>query len=330
MQDGSDNLNSLIDIMSCVAGILVIVLAVSVVEVGSIGSVEVEAVTAAQRELRRVTELRSTLGKRWQEDEAQALQANRQELARLLHGTSETRRQLESSASALEQAEGGIEQSVKERRQQVATLERLVGEAQEELERALAARVPPTLERPATSTVRLPDPRPAPPDSEAVVFLCRFGRVLAEDEMWDQLVVGVRDALGWNGPIPVSTLAGQVKKVQQYFNRNVVGNNDLRWRMVIDSPLLFAVLEWRRQEAGETLAQIAAADSHFRERITAIDPRSHYVQFVVWSDSFESYLRARKITEEAGLGAGWIVYDFEEEVRLNLFAEGGSAPNPLD
>jgi hypothetical protein len=121
-----------------------------------------------------------------------------------------------------------------------------------------------------------------------------------------------------------------MKKVQRYFDSNIVGNNDLRWRMEIDGALLFAVVEWRRQEAGETLAQVVAPKSRFRQRITAIDPRSHYVRFFVWGDSFESYLAAREITEAAGLGAGWVAYDLAEKIRVNLFAESSETPNPLD
>jgi hypothetical protein len=106
-----------------------------------------------------------------------------------------------------------------------------------------------------------------------------------------------------------------------------VGNQALRWHVLDLGPgLLFAQLEWRQRDYGETLDVLERSGSVYRREILRYNPRRIYFRFFVWDDSFEVYLEARKIATEAGFSAGWIALAEHEPIRENLLQRGARRP----
>lgn len=136
--------------------------------------------------------------------------------------------------------------------------------------------------------VRLPDPRPAPPTAGELKVFCRKGRV---------------------------------------FDPRFVGNELLRWRMLDDAGYPVARLEWRSDTIGETLAQLRSPDAQFRKLLDEVDSQSRFLRFYVWEDSFEVYLEARRLAEEAGFAAGWQPLPNGRPLDL---VQGPGNPTPVD
>ena len=194
-----------------------------------------------------------------------------------------------------------LEGSIREREEELAKLEIRFAEAE--------ARA-----QDATLRVRLPDPRPAPAIAEEVKIFCRYGRVL--DPRFQQLA---RELLA----VRRKTRSG----VSRYFDAHDVGNELLRWRMAEDTPVPAMRLEWRHSAIGETLSELQVPNAEFRERLATYDPNSRFLHFYVWQDSFEVYLEARRLAEQAGFAAGWQPL---AKGRPLDFVQGPSTPTPID
>ena len=102
----------------------------------------------------------------------------------------------------------------------------------------------------------------------------------------------------------------------------------LRWHVLDLGPgLLFAQLEWRKHDYGETLDVLERTRARSTDaRLLRYNPRRIYFRFFVWDDSFEVYLEARKIATEAGFSAGWVALAEHEPIRENLLARGPRRP----
>ena len=66
-----------------------------------------------------------------------------------------------------------------------------------------------------------------------------------------------------------------------------------------------ARLIWRDRGAGDDVAELRRKDADFRRSLAQLDPDRHYLTFLVWGDSFEPYLEARRVAEDAGFAVGW-------------------------
>jgi hypothetical protein len=56
--------------------------------------------------------------------------------------------------------------------------------------------------------------------------------------------------------------------------------------------------------------------------LTRFDPRRTFFQFYVWDDSFDVYLKARELANEAGYSAGWDALDRNEPIHRDLLSQG--------
>jgi len=305
----AQNLDSLLDTMANVVGILVVLMAVTQVTVGdAMKRIRVweseEAV--ALREQRQETEAKlATIGPA---SLASALETSRlrDHIARL-RSDSAAARPIEPSRVTADLARDRLrarklESEIEDKREQLTRLRIHLAEYEASPE-------------PEAVELRLPDPRLPPLGAQPVVLFCRYGRVLYPnlDQLEKDFFEGVRRARGFS--------AG-------YFRSNDVGNRDLRWR-VLDSPAgQIAQLDWRHPAAGETLGELAGPGSLLRETLGRFDSRHHFIRFFVWADSFEVYLASRRVAEQAGFAVGWEAYDTGQSLR---FARSQSSPPaPVD
>jgi hypothetical protein len=324
----AQNLDSLLDTMANVTGILVLLLVSTQLSVG-------DAVARLRDELVRRPELSRSAFEAAERDAA----ALREALAPLLPGAAENealRRErrselggLRTQVSQLEaelQADRGTPRSQAELAERIAAAKQQAqasARAIERNQRAAAAARTELAALPAqagTRDLRLPDPRPPPPGAAQVAFFCRHGRILRIDgaAMLDRLWDGVRRATGGTTPERLRASALDRARVVDYFRSTDVGSPDLRWHALEMDGELLAQLEWRRPDLGETREQIDSALSRYRSALLELPPRGVFFHFFVWDDSFEVYLAARELADRAGFAAGWTPYDAMRPFRQPL------------
>jgi hypothetical protein len=306
----SQNLDSLLDTMTNVVGILLVMMIVTLISSGeAVQRIRtLEATGMTPQALGELTAQAEALG-----DELAALRA---------------------SAAALPAAELDADEAFALRDTRAAALARLEAEvaaARGELSRVrIALRDAPPAETRAPREVRLPDPRPAPPGSKPLMVFCRFGRLLVVDydRLTGQLEAGIQTAVG--RPSGYVRLDSRDHAwIVNHFQSRAIGNRWLRWVLVDRGPRqLVARLEWLDRTAGETPEQMRRMDSVWRRALRDHDPRSRTLRFYVWSDSFESYLEARAAAEARGFAAWWEALDPAEEFEGNVY-QAASAPRAL-
>lgn len=303
------NVDSLLDTMANVVGILVVLMAVTQMTVN-------DAMKRIQI---------------WESDEAVQLRADRREAEAQLADTAgvDLARTLELSrlrehlrelralpaAASASTDTASVAADVARKRMQVRALETALRDERDKLANLRILLDESELRAEQESiAVRLPDPRPAPVAAEPLVLFSRYGRVF--DPRFDQLTRELLD---------VSRTAR--RPLEAYFQAYDVGNEMLRWKVVDTPGGPVNRLEWRRLDIGETPEELQSPRAALRARLAEIDPKKRFLHFYVWGDSFEAYLEARRIAEEAGFSAGWIPIPTGSPLEL---VRGRTPPTPVD
>lgn len=310
----TENLDSLLDTMANVVGILVMLVAVAQLTVGEAlerlaeGQLPADmtpaSVQASERERDEVEEAIVRARGELEAMEATALQAGlllevAEPLLERLEGLAGRERLRGESPEALAA-------DVAEQARTVRTLEEALA-----ADRRQATQLEALLEGLPTETrpkiARLPDPRPPPRDKRPLVFLCRYGRVIPVDgkALREQLENSIRLALG---RVEHGYSREERNWVANFFekHRPYLGNEDFYWSFQDEDPnSFFAGLSWREHRAGDSLGALRLGDSRFADTIASTSPRQRYAQFWVWPDSFEVYLEARYLAEAEGFAVAW-------------------------
>ncbi|MEW4531449.1 hypothetical protein [Maioricimonas sp. JC845] len=345
-KSGSDgaSLDSLLDTMTNVVGILIIMLIVTQVGVGEaverikgfveeISEEQYQAALAESEDLKALLEQQRTEWKEL-EPELPTQQARLDQQEELLE---QLKKELEKLSSSQIDPEV-LKKEVDERKPKVEELERRVRE-QQEMIASLKARL---AETPAKGPdqdariVNLPDPRPAPKGAKPVVFICSKGRIVplnttalqreAQEVIRPALRTLIRD-----GRIDCDKLA-------MLFENRFVGDRyvQLKIRIAGDAKPRLAVFP--REDVGDRTDVLTRSNSLFNQWLRKLNPRQHYIDFRVFSDGFETYLAARNVAAGHGFSAGWVPYAENSEYWIGLGADlkttcagrGPPKPTPPD
>jgi hypothetical protein len=336
-ESNNQNLDSLLDTMANVVGILIVVMAVTQITVGQavkriqfLESSDATSIAAEQSRAQEKNALAARLAEleqHWQ-SLGPATEQARSDSAQLRAHLRELE-QHDISAQTLGAPESVLIASVANSREQLLSLEEESAEERDELA-ALRLRLREASEDRASGPfeVRMPDPRPAPARASEYVFFCRYGRVIPVDMV--SLLDVMNEALprGFGNRRPRSS---ELAQITRDFGARMIGDEDFRWS-VFDRGLygLAARLSWRDQEAGETAGWIEHPESRFRQTLRNVKPRERFLQFHVWADSFDVYLAARKLGEERGFAVGWQAYSEREEYEGVLTRNKPENPVPID
>jgi hypothetical protein len=296
----SQNLDSLLDTMANVVGILVVILAVTQLTVGEamkqIRSYEDEASAEHALAVERSEELALEMGVLEEELAALDERGAAQELASLRDALAQAR----SNPAVIELADVSAEAIAAALAQESRSTRRLEEEVASSSAQLASLRISlnqmPDIG--AAKAVRLPDPRPAPRGTRPAAFFCRYGRVFRVD--LDDLKQQLLDTV--NNPVVARA------------NFPDIGSAELRWKPLDPRQGRFgARLSWRQRNAGETSEEVASPRSAYRQALTALHPKRQTVLFYVWPDSYDVYLKAREIATGSGFLAGWEAYDADQE-----------------
>lgn len=79
----------------------------------------------------------------------------------------------------------------------------------------------------------------------------------------------------------------------------------------------FSVLFTPKPGGGYQTADIDRAGSPYRQHLSELNPKTHFVHFLVRPDAIDTFFMARRIAaDELGFGTGWMPLAQEQEVRF--------------
>lgn len=321
---GGMSLDSLMDTLTNVVGILLIVLIFSLLSgadavkriKGFVDDISPEQLAAALAEADELHKLVEEKRRSLQEYEGQT--AERQvSLARQKELIAQLKADMAKLASAKINVEE-LKKDVAQRRAQVESLEKQIGE-KEALIASLRARLAETPARGPDADaqiVNLPDPREAPKGSQPLVFLCRGGHVVPVDAQTlqrkaQQVIQEGQRVLFRQNRIDCDKLA-------QLFEKRFVGDRYCRVKIRVGGDAKPYLAVEPRPEAGDKTETIGKGTSLFNRWIRSVDPNKHYIEFRVFSDSFSTYLEARNAAARKGILAGWVAYPAEAEYWIGI------------
>lgn len=195
-----------------------------------------------------------------------------------------------------------------------------------------------------TKVVKLPDPRLAPKGAKALLFLCTNNRVYYVDQerlrkTFASMIQARRfkeDKDGNIDPEQVKSYFSRRKKGDKFFNVNMNqlnGHYHSKNLMTIEA----------KKNQGSSSKSMNAGLSSFEKMIKnivsenkkSLKEKGHekwYIRFFVSSNSFEAYLSARQISDKHKLAAGWVPYGHTGFMHIhngmNLQLKGYIPPKP--
>ena len=316
--DDQGAMDSLLDTMTNVVGILVIVLVVTQLGVGDavqrIGKTLKIDPSELEQKKTEVRELRSE--QQLLEDELQVLatqdeQSLDAEVRRWEQRLSENTLKLENLRQKNRLAEAEQAQSKKEAVEEAEKRKALEDAIQTSMTdvatlRAQLEQTPKPVVLPAKE-LRLPNPRPTPQGATPVSLICTKGRVYPLSFGEIQKAARVRsEPLLRTRRKALFKEPGKGIDPEEFvkaFSRGAFRNEyyDIRMRAGADGwPKL--VLQ-PRETAGIREKLLMNKSSKFQKDLRELDPKKYYLRFFVTSDSYETYLIARSVAQSYGFSA---------------------------
>ncbi len=320
-KESGASLDSLLDTLTNVVGILVILLAVTQLGVGEAvqriaktDSVRPEVYEQAQAKRNELMQQRIELEKRLevykQADsiDLRVLLANIEDLEASLEVLREGRKDIDVEMLKLRKLQEEAQRRLDEQKKEAEKTETELSTAQDLLAKLKSKLADAPAGGYAASTIiTLPNPRSAPEGAVAIPILCREGRVYYVDSINLQqaalrkiATVGKRRNLVFNPDIGVDKdiLIGD-------FHRGAaLGDDNFELKLAAAGRNPKLVFQ-RKKDGGETAEDLRGGRSKFARRIRQVDKNRFYAKFLVWPDSFEVYIEARKLCSDRDLLAGW-------------------------
>jgi len=317
------NLDSLMDTLTNVVGILLIILIYSLLSgtetikriKGFVDEISDEQYARMLAEAEEVRRLLAQQRQAWQSADNN-YSGQREALVRQW----KLIEQLKKDYAKLTETKINVEdlkKLVNERRTKVESLEKQIAESEKQIA-TLKARL---AETPAAGPdidakiVNLPDPRPAPKGAQPVIFLCRGGRVVPIDG--PGLQVKAQQVIQEGQRVLFKQNRIDCEKLAQLFEKRFVGDRYCRLKIRVGGDAKPYLAVEIRPDAGDKTEAIARGNQ-FRRWIRGVDPQRFYFEFRVFSDSFDTYLTARNVAARQGILGGWIPYDAKSEYSLGL------------
>lgn len=314
-QDGM-SLDSLLDTMTTVVGILIILLIV--LQVGANRAVQeiVEkkkddnATALGEEALAPIQKEKDTL-----EAEKAALILRKDEVQKERTLKNKAAAQFEATIEKLEKAIAdarpkatqttALEKELKEAQAAAQTVTRQLKKKETALKsmQALLAKT----EKPAASDlskdVNLPDPREPIKGAKPFYFLCRGGKIypVNYDSLKAKALAGVKSSK----LTPNKEGEYDGNKLAAYLEKNTVATKHFRLKAKPTTDKYIRFYVYKNENAGEDVESLSKPNSAFSKTLAGIDPKKRYLLFHVFSDSFDVYLTARALASKHNLPAGW-------------------------
>jgi len=327
--EGEGGLDSLLDTMTNVVGILVIVLVVTQLGVGEAvkritDSIQIDAEQLAEAE-RRLEELKAQrdalLAAMADEQPAddvdyeQRLQQLQQQIQQQQSVLDRLRAEEQVRNAKLKQVADSKqrEKEINEARQRVDKLTEQWKAKDVELERLrqLLARTP-ERQTPPPEEIKLPDPKPAPEGAKQLTIVCSNNKVYLVPDA--SLLEPIRKSAqaralyvaGRQRSFNPATGEG-VERFVEEFNKQPLQDKPLKYFDIklYNSNSTPRLIFHPRATGGEDERIVKGTRSRFQNILADVDKNRFYLRFYVCTDSFDIYVTTRRIVSDMGLLAGW-------------------------
>jgi len=328
--DEGSGLDSLLDTMTNVVGILVMVLIAAqlgvkdaVNRIADSELVDPEKLEEVREQLQLSRSQRDSIQSQLESVKPQDEIEIRVKLADLRRQMTQTRTQIDTENKTANQYALKIEadqkkaDEAKKKIKAIADSKKARVELQAKLKEAIEDEAKlkallddtPVQKAPPPKVVTLPDPRPAPDGARQVTFLCANNRVypISADDWRDNLrkraefLVGAKRLDG--GPaigVDKERFMVEFKKA----NRRNMRDDFLEVELYASG--IYPRLRFTpKKNSGATEKEVLNPRSRFQRMLTGLDKNKYYARFIVLPDSYEVYLAARSVAAQKNLLAGW-------------------------
>lgn len=315
-----DNLDPLVDTLSNVVGILVVVVALTQLQVGDalerLIELDASRLPSAKHFASQIEIEHAELSERLADAESRQQAILNRSTGSIQDGVTAAKQALEALEKLPKSAPptisiASVEAQVQEQRRSLEE-ERKVLEHREQYVEEIQ-QVPKEL------VARLPDPGIV--TGEEAWILCRYGRCYLSDRT--ALIDAGARSIGEIFGEPHLIRPDEYESVAHHLRKRDIGHGNFRWRMITD-PKPRVRVEWRSRDPGIERTRLSNSPELVRW-LRARSPERDFIRFQVWNDSFEVYLEARQVIEEAGFRAGWDAFAEDQELDLS-FAFGKPPP----
>lgn len=305
-KDEGGSLDSLLDTITTVVGILIILLIV--VQLGADSAVK--RIVEQEKE-NDSKELMEKYTKRFEEqrqallDEKKALQdklaSENKEQAQLIKEISQLEKKLADEKKAMPPPPPKL-QNLRQEKTKLDNDKKAI-ELKVKKVKGLLAKVPKPSGQTLSKEVSLPDPKPAPPKAKPFRFLCRDGKIYPLDDA--RLISRVTQEIKKAGINPNKAKEYEGKKILAHFAKAKPGDPFfiLKPRIDVNKRITFDLQ--KKSAAGEDEEALVKSTSKYLAALKTISPKTHYLQFEVFEDSFAAYLSARDLASKRNFPAGW-------------------------
>lgn len=324
--DDDGGLDSLLDTMTNVVGILVLVLIMTqlgvsetINEVTAKSKVTEEDIEAAKAKMATLAQEQTQLAEQTESLSAFDLDAAKEQLKRLQQMLETRKKLLADQSKEANQFSLAIDRDRKtaaKNEKDIADTKTKRDELKGSLETSLARRAElkalldktPRRSGPAPAkVVTIPNPRPAPEGARQVLLVCAGNRVypmnldgirkdaeLRSKQLITRLKLNLDPKKGIN-PEKFSNVYTKLKNSTDDFFDVEYYVADNRWPRLKLTP----------NGKGATEDELRRTNSRIRKLLGTLDPQKFYARFLVLPDSFDVYLTARQVLAQAGVLAGW-------------------------
>jgi hypothetical protein len=325
--DDDGGLDSLLDTMTNVVGILVLVLIMTqlgvsetINEVTAKSKVTEADIEEAKEKLVALAEEKTELTEQTESLSSFDLEAAKEKLKRLQEMLDTRKKLLADQAKEANQFSLAIDQDRKtaaKNKKEIEDTKKKRMELQSGLEKSLERRAEiqalldktPRRSGPAPSkVVTIPNPRPAPPGAKQVLLVCSGNRLypmnidgfrkdaeLKAKQIITRQKLNLDPAKGID-PEKFEKVFTKLKNATDDFYNVEFFVADKRWPRIRVIP---------KEGRGATEQELRKTGSRIRKLLAQLDPAKFYATFYVLPDSFDVYLTARQVLAESGVLAGW-------------------------
>lgn len=308
-RDEGGSLDSLLDTMTTVVGILIILLIV--VQLGADSAVK----RIVEEQKQEDAQLLEDMAMRQFDQQRSALLAEKQRLQQQAAANNQTAQKLLNEIVALEKRLSTLRSQAPDLpklNKDLQTLAQQLLAAQKEEDkkaaqlkrlRALIAKAPKPTPASLSKDVNLPDPKPAPPGAKPFRFLCREGKIYPLDDL--KLRKLAENAVNASGLKKNEHGEYDGKKLAAHLAQKKAGDPHFTLKAQPGADKLIRFTMQRRPNAGEDPEALAKPNSAYQKTLASLKPTERYLQFEVFPDSFQTYLAARALAARKNFPAGW-------------------------
>ena len=305
-KDEGGSLDSLLDTMTTVVGILIILLIV--VQLGADSAVNRIVEEKKQENSKEMIEM----AMKQFEDQKRVLLEEKQKLETVMTAKNKHDQKLLEQIQVLEKKLSQIRSSMPTSQANLTIVRTENKKAVDERKRVelklkkvkgLLAKAPKASPKSMSKDVNLPDPKPAPPKAKPFRFLCRGGKIYPLDNQ--RLVNRVTQEMQKAGIRPNKAKEYDGKKILAHFAKAKPGDPFFQAIPRIDSNKRVIFDLRKKPQSGEDETELVKPSSRYLSALKGISPKTHYLQFEVFEDSFSTYLSAREGASRRNFPAGW-------------------------